>query len=164
MRNRRTHQLISVSLFLSLLLPSSVALAQNTRDWSNLLRVPPGTKLLVKLKTGKDIEGILSAAGDDALTLEVNNIRTIVKADEIKKVFDASKKSSANKPTLIGLAVGAGAGGAIGAAGSNNNDSFDKIDHAVTAGLVVIGAAAGALTGYLLGRGNQRKLIYESAK
>jgi membrane protein DedA with SNARE-associated domain len=52
----------------------------------------------------------------------------------------------------------------IGAVGSaNDNDGFDKLDHAVTAGLTVLGAGAGAITGYLIGRsGHKRVLIYEA--
>jgi len=58
--------------------------------------------------------------------------------------------------------IGAGAGAAIGAAGGGNDNGFDKIDHAVTAGLAVLGAAAGAVGGYLIGKRNKRVLIYQA--
>ena len=152
-------------LLASLSLPS-VTVAQNTSapagDWSALNAVTSGSKLVVKLKTGQSVEGKLSSVSDTALSLSVKNKPVDLKRDDVLSVYQLRGKS-ATKATLIGMGVGAGAGAAIGAAGGSGNDSFDKIDHAVTAGLTVIGAGAGALTGYLIGRGgNKRVLIYEA--
>ena len=65
---------------------------------------------------------------------------------------------------IIGLGLGAGAGAGLGPIGASNDDSsFEKTDHAATAGLAVVGAGIGALTGYLIGRGGSKRiLIYES--
>jgi membrane protein DedA with SNARE-associated domain len=63
------------------------------------------------------------------------------------------------------MGLGAGAGAAVGgiASAADNNNGFEKIDHVATAALAVLGAGAGAITGYLIGkRGNKRVLIYES--
>jgi hypothetical protein len=50
-------------------------------------------------------------------------------------------------------------------AGSGSDNSFKKIDHAVTAGLTVLGAGAGALTGFLIGRGGgKRVIIYQTSQ
>ena len=71
-------------------------------------------------------------------------------------------KKSATMATLIGLGVGAGAGLGVGLAGRSDN-GFEKIDNAVTAGLAVLGAGAGALTGYLIGRsGRKKELVYQA--
>lgn len=156
-------------LFLTavLLLPS-VATAQNrsasTGDWSALSAVGTGSKLYVKLKDGKTVEGKMSGVSDTALTLSVKGKPTELKREDVQSVYGTGKHS-ATKATLIGMAVGAGAGAAIGAAGSGGDDSFDKLDHAVTAGLTVVGAGIGGLTGYLIGRhGTKRVLIYEAAR
>jgi membrane protein DedA with SNARE-associated domain len=68
------------------------------------------------------------------------------------------------KATLIGTGVGAGVGAAAGGIADANDDSgFEKIDHVATAALAIAGAGAGALVGYLLGRGgSKRELVYES--
>jgi len=51
----------------------------------------------------------------------------------------------------------------LGAAGSATDDNgFDKIDHAVIAGLAVVGAVAGSVSGYFIGRRAKRTLIYEN--
>jgi len=171
-RNRLT---ISIALVASLLL-SSVTLtaaaqeaketkatqAAATNDWSRLNTVTSGSKLAVKLKNGKTVEGKLSSVSDTVLSLSVKNKPVDVKREDVLSVYQVSKKS-ATKATLIGMGVGAGAGAAIGLAGSNG-DSFAKIDHAVTAGLTVLGAGAGAVAGYFIGSGSKRVLIYQASQ
>ena len=146
---------------------SSVTLtAQSTspadNDWSRVAAVETDSKLVIKLKNGETVEGKLTSASDAGLSLAVKDKPVDVKRDDVLSVSQVTKKS-ATTATLIGLGVGAGAGAAVGAAGGANDNGFEKIDHAVTAGLTVLGAAAGALTGYLIGKsGRKRVLIYQA--
>ena len=149
----------------ALLLPS-VAQAQSagaaTGEWSALNAVTSGSKLVVKTKDGKSVEGRLSGVTDAALSLSVKGKPVDLKREDVQSVYSVGKKS-ATKATLIGMGVGAGAGAGIGAAADSTSDGFESIDHAVTAGLTVVGAGVGALTGYLIGRGgSKRVLIYEA--
>lgn len=157
----------SLILVSALLLPSVTPAqvgATSTGDWSALNALTPGSKLDVKLKDGRTVKGKLSGVSDTALSLSVKDKPIDLKRVDISTVHQTSAKS-ATKATLIGLGVGAGAGAAIGLAGSSQSDSFDKLDHAVTAGLTVLGAGAGALTGYLIGRsGRKRVLIYQATQ
>ena len=139
--------------------------AQSSGDWSAINSVPSGDKLLVKLKNGQSVEGSLNSFSNDAVSLSVKGKSMDVKRDEVLSVYHVTGKS-ATKATLIGLAVGAGGGTAIGLAGSSGNSGgFDKIDHAVTAGLAVIGAGAGATIGYLIGRKSRKRvLVYQASK
>lgn len=150
-----------------LLLPSNVS-AQNRSasngEWSAISASETGSKLYVKLKDGKTVEGTLSSVSDTTLTLSVKHKPTDLRREDVQSVYRTGKHS-ATKATLIGMAVGAGAGAAVGAAGSSQSDGFDKIDHAVIAGLTVVGAGVGGLTGYLIGRrGTKRVLIYEAGR
>ncbi len=173
-RNRLT---ISIALVASLLVSSTLSAAQETKgtketkatqaaatnDWSRLNTVTSGSKLAVKLKNGKTVEGKLSGVSDTVLSLSVKNKPVDLKREDVLSVHQIMKKS-ATKATLIGMGVGAGAGAAIGLAGSND-DSFAKLDHAVTAGLTVLGAGAGALAGYLIGRSSSKRvLIYQASQ
>ena len=156
----------SLILVASLLL-SPVVSAQNapaaTGDWSALKAIAAGSKLAVKLKSGKTVKGRLAGVTDDALSLSDKDKPADLKREDVQSVYRVRGKS-ATKATLIGMGVGAGAGLAVGAAGSSSSDSFDKIDQVATAGLTVLGAAAGAMTGYLIGRsGRKRVLVYEAA-
>jgi hypothetical protein len=160
--------LVSLTL-IATIFSSTIAAGQGAKgstqtpgDWSAINSVPSGDKLSVKLKNGQTVEGKLASFSNDAVSLSVNGKSMDLKRDEVLSVHHVIGKS-ATKATLIGLAVGAGGGTAIGLAGSGGNDSFDKIDHAATAGLAVIGAGVGATVGYLIGRKNKKRvLIYQA--
>jgi small nuclear ribonucleoprotein (snRNP)-like protein len=156
--------MISAALIASLLLSSLPTMAQraSTGDWNSLQRMTADTKVSVKLKTGKTVEGRFKGVSDSSLTLLAKTGAVDLKRDEIASVYEFKKKS-ATKSTLIGLGLGAGAGAALGAAAAaTDNGDFDKLDQAVLGGVIVIGAVAGTVTGYFLGRRSNRVLIYES--
>jgi small nuclear ribonucleoprotein (snRNP)-like protein len=139
--------------------------AQNaTTDWSKVTALASGSKLSVKLKNGKTVNGTLSSVSDSTLCLTSKNAPVEIKRDDVRTVHEVIKKSSATKAALIGTGVGAGAGAAAGAISDSNSDGgFEKLDSAATAGLAVVGAGVGALVGYFVGRsGAKRVLVYEA--
>ncbi len=140
----------------------TVTAQQNINDWARLNSVPVGSKLSVELKGGKTAKGEFSAVSNEVLTVRVKNALTEFRRDDVLRVHQVVKKSAA-KSTLIGLGVGAGAGAVIGIAGDASNQGLEQVDNAATAAITVLGAAAGALTGYLVGRNNSKRiLIYEA--
>lgn len=160
----RSRQFAILVLVTSLLLSTVTVTAQNqTNDWSRVTAMAAGSKLSVKLKNGKTLNGSLNSVTDNTLSLMVKNSAVETKREEVATVHEMIKKS-ATKATLIGTGVGAGAGAAAGAiSDSNTDDGFEKLDAAATAGLTIVGAGVGALVGYLVGRsGNKRVLIYEA--
>jgi len=170
MRTGRNKLAISFALLVSILFSSLTLAAQElkgltTGDWSRLNTVATGTKVTVKLKNGKTIEGKLSSVSDTSLALSVKNRSVDLPRQDVLSVYQVTKKSAA-KATLIGLGVGAGAGAAIGAAGGDGNDGWVFISKKqAAAGLSVLGAGVGALTGYLIGRGgHKRVLIYQAGQ
>ena len=166
MHPRKNRLAISLALLACILLPSLTLSAQglkpaNVNDWSQLSTVVSGTRLSVKTKDGKTVEGKLNKISDTALSLTVKNKPVDLKREDVQSIYQLTKKS-ATKSTLIGLAVGGGAGLGVGLAG-RSNDGFEKIENAAAAGFAVIGAAGGALAGYLIGRsGRKRVLIYQA--
>ena len=163
MRSPTKQIAVLVVLLLSFLVSPVTLVAQTgTGDWSRLSAVTTGTKLAVKLKDGKKVEGTLISVSDTSLSLTAKNAPREIRREDVASVHEVSKKG-AGKATLIGLGVGAGAGAAIGLAGdASSDDGFEKVDNAVAGAAVVIGAAAGALTGFLLGKtGKKRVLLYE---
>lgn len=158
---------VIVVLVASLLLSSAGAMAQaEMNDWSKVTALANGSNLSVKLKNGKTVKGTLSSVSDSTLSLTVNNAPVEIKREEVRTVHEVIKKGSGGKGALIGTAVGAGAGAALGAVGdAQNQDGFggEKLDNAFVAGLTVLGAGAGALAGYFIGRrGSKRVLVYEA--
>jgi len=163
----RTRQFATIVILVTSFLLSPVTLVAQvgTNDWSRLNSVAQGSTLSVKLKNGKKMEGTFSSVSDTALTLMVKNASTEVKRDDVRSVHQVGG-TSVTKSTLIGLGAGAGAGALLGAVGSaaDNDNGFPVLDGtAVTAGLTVLGAAAGAITGFIIGKTRKKKaLLYES--
>jgi hypothetical protein len=154
---------VIVVLVLSLLLSPVTLLAQSgTNDWSRLSTLAAGTKLSVKLKDGKKIEGKFASASDASLSLTVKNAAKEIPREDVATVHQVSKKG-AGRATLIGLGAGAGVGGAMVIAAESNDDGFGVKD-SVSAGFVALTAGVGALAGFLVGKttGNKRVLLYES--
>jgi hypothetical protein len=168
MRTGKNKLAITFALVTSILLSSVTVAAQElkgspTGDWSSLNTVTSGSKLAVKLKNGKTIEGKLSAVTDTSLSLAVKGKSVDIKRDDVLSVYQITKKSAA-KATLIGLGVGAGAGAAVGAAGGDSSDGWVFISKKqAAAGLSVLGAGVGALTGYLIGRGGHKRVVIYQA-
>ena len=155
---------VVLTLLLSFLLTPVTLMAQTgMNDWSRLNSIANGTKLSVKLKDGKKVDGMFDAVSDSSLSLTVKKARKELRREDVASVHEVSKKSAATA-TLIGLGVGAGAGAALGIASErNDNDTFFETHNAITAGVVVVAAGIGALTGFLIGRsGKKRVLLYES--
>ena len=153
---------LSLVLIASLLL-SPVASAQTvSNDWSALKAVETGSKLSVKLKTGKTVEGKLVGVSDDTLSLTVGGKPTELKAAELLRVYRVGG-GSAGKGALVGAAVGAGTGAVVGAAGTDDDD-FIITKGQAAAGLAAIGGGVGALVGYAIGRSRRKRvLVYEAA-
>src|SRR6267154_593709 len=159
---KRARLMASLALLACILLPSLTLTAQglkpaNVNDWSQLSTVVSGTSLSVKTKDGKTVEGKLNKISDTALSLTVKNKPADLKREDVQSICQLTKKS-ATKSTMIGLAVGGGAGLGVGLAG-RSNDGFEKIENAATAGFAVLGAAGGALAGYLIGRSGRKRVL-----
>lgn len=159
-----TRQIAIIVVLLSFLLsPVTLGAQTGTHDWSRLNSVASGTKLSVKTKDGKKVEGTLNSVSDSSLSLTVKNAAREIRREDVASVHEVWKKS-ATKSTLIGLGVGAGAGAEIGLAGDASNDAggFEGIDNAVAGAITVIGALAGGIAGFVIGKtGKKRVLLYE---
>lgn len=159
-----TRRFATIVILLTSLLLSPVALMAQAsiNDWSRINSVVTGSKLSVKLRNGKKVDGTLSNVTDTALTLMVKNTSTEVKRDDIRTVHQVGG-NSATKATLIGMGLGAGAGAITGGIGSAGDDSFPQFDNIAIGVLTVLGAGVGALGGFLVGKSMKKKvLIYEA--
>lgn len=165
MRNPMRKTTTIVVLMLSFLL-SPLALAAQTAptDWSRLNSLTGGTKLSVKLKDGKKVDGTFAAVSDTTLSLTVKNARKEVRREDVASVHEVGG-NSVKKATLIGLGVGAGAGAALGIAGNASNDGgFGELPDSVGAGVAVLAAGVGALTGFLIGKATKKRVLLYTSK
>ena len=160
MRMRKT---ASCLIAATLVLPVQ-GLAQqsaSTNNWTAVTAVPSGQKLVVELKTGKEIKGEFGSASETSVTLVRGKSTEDINRSDIRKVYRESR-GSAGKSTLIGTAIGGGTGVVAGAA-SGGCTQFCIIGRGeATAILGVGGAGIGAITGFVVGKLRQKKvLIYE---
>ena len=159
-----TGLVLVAAMLLSQLPPAASAQTAKapTGDWAALKTVTSGSRLAVKLKNGKTVEGKAGGVSDAALSLSVGDKPVDLNRDDVLRVYRVGG-GSAKKATLIGMAVGAGAGAAVGASGGD--DSFAPTRSQMAAGLAVLGAGAGALVGFAIGKSrHKRVLIYDAGR
>jgi hypothetical protein len=139
--------------------PAALSQTAQPRDWSALKSVESGSKLSVRLKDGRSVDGRLRGVGDSALTLSVHDKATDFTREDVQSVY-LSKGKSAAKPALIGAGVGGGVGAVVGTQG---DDDFVISRSQGAAALGAVGAAAGALIGFAVGKTrSKRVLVYEA--
>ena len=99
--------LISFSLVVSLLLSPIALLAQTSSgDWSSVRNLPADTKVAIKLKTGKTIDGKIAGVSDTSIIL-ANKKAGEINREDVQSVHQVIKKS-AIPATLIGAGMAQG--------------------------------------------------------
>ena len=132
-----------------------------TGMWAGVEKVPPGDKLLVKLKDGKKVKGRLVSVSDTGLSLSRRNKTMDVDRERVQQIFRLMPKS-AEKATLIGAGVGLAI--ATGLIANECNSTFNK-GRCWGLGMLIYGGptvAAGAFVGWRVGHGKERVLIYDA--
>ena len=157
------HLAVSLVLILVLAIPLTL-LAQTIPEpvrgsWDTLKSVQPGDELVVELRNQRTVKGRLGSATDAVLILVRRGNTTEISRGDVLKLFWLIRKSR-KKTTLIGLAIGAGIGAGIGRTQAPSDLSEGESYPIYVLGGV--GAGLGALAGYLMGSGKERRLIYET--
>ncbi len=130
-----------------------------TGMWANVETVPPGDKLVVKLKDGGTVKGTLSSVTDTRLTLSCKIKTTEVEQGDIVRVYRVAGSSPA-KSALIGAGAGAAGGAVIGAVAGR--DWVIKTAASVPIGATLFGVI-GSVVGYAVGKARQKRvLIYDA--
>ena len=160
MSNHRFVTHVAILLVAVLVLSVPLRAQTATNDWSRLNSVELDSKLSIKLKSGKSIEGRLISFSESTISIKVKNQAQEIKREDVQTIHRVVGKSVLTA-TLLGTGIGAGVAGALGAIGSADSD-FDKLDQAIVAGMIVVGAIIGTVAGYFIGRTRKKKiLIYE---
>jgi hypothetical protein len=155
-----TTRIFALALVCALALTSS-AFARNakaTADWTAVQSLSSGEKIVVHTKDGDRLTGRFESATDQAINFTHDGKKVSLTRESIKRVQLNRGKSRLNG-TLLGAAIGAGAGLAAGAIISSKGD----INVAPTiGGLTALGAGIGAGIGAALAKGNENVTIYEA--
>ena len=165
MKTRKISAVVVVFALIVVLAKPQITFAQVTPapirgSWEGLKAIPTGDEVSVRLRNGQKLKGRLTSVSDTALTLADGNRTTdVTRADALRVHRVVSK--SAKRSTLIGLGIGAGAGFGATAifAYSGDNDGEAGL---YGLAIMVAGAGAGSLIGYIMGSRKQRALVYET--
>ena len=128
-------------------------------DWSAVQALSPGTKLVVRTKDGDRLTGRFESANDLLINF-ADGRRKISLTRESIRVVQLDRGNSRGRGTLIGAAIGAGAGFAVG---SILYFPFkDDMVASTVPGFTGLGAAIGAGIGASTGKGRKNVTVYEA--
>jgi sRNA-binding regulator protein Hfq len=148
------HRIICVLL----LVPCLVAVPNSaTADWAAVQSLAAGERIQVHLFNGKILDGRINRVTSDAVFVERRSQTTEVPRQDVSRVY-RQKPGSGGKWAIIGALIGAGAGGAGGAATMEKEMGYGG----AVAGSVALGGLLGAGTGYLLKHGKS-VLVYQAS-
>jgi small nuclear ribonucleoprotein (snRNP)-like protein len=142
-------RVFTAALLLASLIPVSAYAKPPRFDWTNVQNLNVGSKIVVVTKRGEQYEGELKHVDADSLLMLVRVSTASREAIELRRenVSEIRKHSSRAKGTLLGLAIGLGAGLTIGAI-SDSQHNYSRYPN-VGKGLF---GAMGAGIGLALGR------------
>jgi hypothetical protein len=149
---------IAALLFAGLAGNASAQQPSSTGNWAGLNQLAPGDGIRVALSGGRTVRGNLSGVTADSLAIQTAASQETLPRAEIKRV-QSKGESHRGRNTLIGLAVGAGAGLAIGAAVDHTDHGyFDIFPNAGKEVITPVGAIVGAIVGVLIPTGGWREV------
>ena len=144
-------------LVVSFCLPALVAAGEVNRSWQVLTQsLQPGKSVVVKCMNSAQFEGKLLKIADDSITVQSHGQPQVIRRDEVFRVRRANIR---RRNTLLGLAVGAGGGAALGGAAATRQDFVSA--GAVVGVTTLLGVGVGAAVGGALPIGEP---LYEAEK
>jgi hypothetical protein len=141
---------------------SSPAAAQTRRaadDWSAVQSLSTGEKIVVRTKDGDRLTGRFDSATDLVINFTDGRKKISLTRESVRRV-QIDRGNSRLRGTLVGAAIGAGAGFAVGAV--LYFPYRDDMTAATVPGFTGLGAAIGAGFGAATGKGSKNDTIYEA--
>jgi hypothetical protein len=131
------------------------ATAQQTKPiahWANLSQLDTGAEIRVTLSSGKTLRGFLQRVTPESLAINATTSQETIIRHDIARVA-LKRPGHRGRNTLIGLAIGTGAGLAAGAGLDSQRNSGDWFPSAGKAVFTPLGALIGTVVGVALPTG-----------
>lgn len=128
-------------------------------DWSAVLAIPAGEKIVLRMKDGQRYEGRFESASDLLVNILRNGRSMSLERERIRRVSQKGGMSRTNG-ALWGAAIGGGSGAIVG--GGLYDASDGEFVGAVISVTALLGAGIGAGIGALFGKGKRDVTIYEA--
>ncbi len=124
-------------------------------NWANLSQLIQGSEIRVTVATGRTLHGFLQRVTPEALEINATTSQETLLRQDIRRV-GVKRAGHRGRNTLFGLAVGTGAGLALGAGVDSKARPDDWFPNAGKAVLSPLGALVGTVVGVALPTGGWR--------
>jgi hypothetical protein len=153
-------------VFLLALLAATLAAtvaAQQTKpiaNWANLNQLATGAEIRVTLANGKTLRGFMQRLTPESLAINATTSQETLSRQDIWRVA-LKRPGHRGRNTLIGLAIGTGAGFASGAGVDSHSGPGNWLPNAGKIVLAPLGAILGTVVGVALPTGGWRE-VYQA--
>ena len=132
-------------------------------NWANLNQLGPGSEIRITLATGRILRGFVKSVTPDSLAINATTSQETLSRQEIRRV-SLRRPGHRGRNTLIGLAIGAGAGLALGAVDDSRRsaNTWNWFPNAGKAVFSPLGALVGTVIGVALPTGGWRGDVYRA--
>jgi hypothetical protein len=131
--------------------------AKPAANWANLDNLVTGAEIRVTLATGKTLRGFVQRVTPESLAINATTSQETLSRQDIRRVA-LKRPGHRGRNTLIGLAIGTGAGLAAGAAVDSKAGRGAWFPNAGKAVFSPAGAAIGTVVGVALPTGGWREV------
>jgi hypothetical protein len=139
---------------------AATAAAQQAKpiaNWTNLNQLVTGAEIRVTLANGKTLRGFMQRVTPESLAINATTSQEMLSRPDIRRV-DLKRPGHRGRNTLIGLAIGTGAGLAAGAVADSRRGRYDMFPNGGKAVLSPLGALVGTVIGVALPTGGWREV------
>src|SRR5664279_3510673 len=132
--------------------------AKPIANWANLNQLVTGEEIRVTLANGKTLRGFMQRVTPESLAINATTSQETLSRQDIRRVA-LKRPGHRGRNTLIGLAIGTGAGLAMGAGvDSQSRGQYDLFPNSGKAVLSPLGALVGTVIGVALPTGGWREV------
>ena len=156
---RRLNRICLLALLAAVLAATAAAQqAKPIANWVNLNQLVAGSEIRVTLATGKTMRGFVQRVTPESLAINATTSQETLSRQDIRRVA-LKRPGHRGRNTLIGLAIGTGAGLAVGVGvDSQSRGQYDLFPNSGKAVLSPLGALAGTVIGVALPTGGWREV------
>jgi hypothetical protein len=153
---RRLNRIFLLALLAAVLAATAAAQqAKPIANWANLNQLVAGSEIRVTLATGKTMRGFVQRVIAESLAINATTSQEMLSRQDIRRVA-LKRPGHRGRNTLIGLAIGTGAGLAAGAGVDSQASHSDWFPYAGKAVFTPLGAIIGTVVGVALPTGGWR--------
>ena len=139
---------------------AATAAAQQTKpiaNWANLNQLVTGAEIRVTLANGKTLRGFMQRVTPESLAINATTSQETLSRQDIRRV-DLKRPGHRGRNTLIGLAIGTGAGLTAGAGVDSKAGPGIWLPNAGKVVLTPLGGIIGTVVGVALPTGGWREV------